>query len=154
WLSFLTLCVLVTWQSPLAQQSPSPVPALTARVIAVGIPGAGAVSPVGAFHPGGPIRDNPKFAAFTESGRILEAKRVLVASTSNYGATRAQMDALEGSVLSIDPDGATIVVPAGFAAKGDQASALNRSVQLFTAQSPAFLNSVTSPGAASALQPS
>src|SRR5262245_1807678 len=153
-LSFLTLCVLVTWQSSSAQQLLSSSPTLTARVIAVGISGAGAVSPVGTFHPGGPIRDDLKFVMFTGPGRILEAKRVLVASTSNFGAPRAQMDASEGSVLSIDPDGATIVVPADFAAAGDQAIALGGRVQLFTAQSPAFLNSVTTPGAISAAQPS
>jgi mono/diheme cytochrome c family protein len=106
------------------------------------------------FHPGGPIRDKPEFAAFTEPGRILDAKRVLVASSSNYGAPLARKDAPEGSVLSIDPDGPIVAIPAGFAARGNQASALDGRVQLFTAQSPAFLNSVTSPGAASASQPS
>src|SRR5262245_39385052 len=150
----LAASVAVTWHSSLAQQSPSPEPALTARVVAVGIRGAGAVAPVGIFHPGGPIRDKPEFAAFTQPGRILEAKRVLVAGTSNYAAPRAQSDAPEGSVLSIDPDGAVIVVPAAFAAAGEQASALNGRGQVFTAQSPAFLNSVTAPAAVSAAQPS
>jgi CxxC motif-containing protein (DUF1111 family) len=153
WLPLVTVGVLVTCQSSVAQQSPDPAPALTARVVAVGIPGAGAVSPVGHFHPGGPIRDNPKFAAFTAPGRILDNKRVLVASSSNFGAPRAQADAPGGAILSIDPDGGTVVVPPAFAVVGDQASAASGRVQLFTAQSPAFLNSVTSPAAASASQP-
>src|SRR5215510_11502672 len=149
----LLVCIVAGWQSLFAQQTPQP-PALTARVVAVGIAGAGAVAPVGTFHPGGPIRDKPEFAAFTQPGRILDAKRILVASSSNFGAPRAHPDVAEGSILSIDPDGATVVVPAGFASAGGQASALNGRVQLFTAQSPAFLNSVTSPNAASASQPS
>ena len=149
--STLSLCI-VTWQPSFAQQSPPP-PALSARVVAVGIVDAGAVSPVGTFHPGGPIRDKPEFAAFTQPGRILDAKRVLVASSSNFGAPRALQDAAEGSILSIDPEGPTIVIPSSFATAGGQASALNGRVALFTAQSPPFLNSVTSPNAASASQP-
>jgi mono/diheme cytochrome c family protein len=153
-LAILSLWLPGTWQPAFAQPSVETTPALTARVVAVGIPGAAAVSPVGIFHPGGPIRDKPDFAAFTQPGRILEAKRVLVTSTSNFGAPRALMTAPEGSVLSLDPEGAMLVVPGSFAAAGGQASALDGRVQLFTAQSPAFLNSVTSPNAASASQPS
>jgi hypothetical protein len=152
WLLVFMASMTVTWQASVAEQSSAP--ALTARIVAVGIRGASAVAPVGVFHPGGPIRDKAEFVAFTQPGRILEAKRVLVTSTSNYGAPRAQTDTPEGSVLSIDPDGAIITVPAAFATAGDQASALGGRVQLFTAQSPAFLNAVTSPGAASASQPS
>ena len=153
-LSLLTICLIVTWQSSLAQQSPGSASALTARVIAVGISGAGAVSPVGAFHPGGPIRDKPEFFTFTQPGRVLDAKRVLVASSSNFGAPRAHQDVAEGSILSIDSEGPTVVVPSRFASAGGQASTLGGRVQLFTAQSPPFLNSVTSPNAASASQPS
>jgi mono/diheme cytochrome c family protein len=149
----LLVCIVAGWQSLFAQQT-SELPALTARVVAVGIAGAGAVAPVGTFHPGGPIHDKPEFVAFTQPGRILDAKRVLVASSSNFGAPRAHRDVAEGSILSIDPDGVTVVVPAGFARAGGQASALDGRVRLFTAQSPPFLNSVTSPNAASASQPS
>jgi mono/diheme cytochrome c family protein len=151
-LQILSLCAVSTWLPSFAQELSAP-PALKARVIAVGLSGAGAVAPVGTFHPGGPIRDKAEFAAFTKAGRVLEAKRVLVASNSNFGAPLALAKSAQGSVLSIDPDGPTIVVPRDFATAGDQASAANGRVQLFTAQSPAFLNSVTSPQAVSASQP-
>src|SRR5712671_1490949 len=127
---------------------------LTARVLAVGIPGASAVAPVGAFHKGGPIHDKPEFAAFTQAGQILDPKRILVTSHSNFGAPLAQKDAAEGAVLSLDPDGPTLVIPKQFATSGKQARALEGRVQLFTAQSPEFLNSIHAPGAASAAYPS
>ena len=152
-LSIVSFCIVATAQTSFAQQKSAPL-ALAARVVAVGIAGAGAVAPVGTFHPGGPIRDKPEFFAFTQPGRILDAKRVLVASSSNFGAPRAHQDEAEGSILSIDPDGATIVIPSRFGSVGGQASALDGRVQLFTAQSAPFLNSVTSPNAASASQPS
>lgn len=44
---------------------------LRARVVAIGIPGVSAVAPVGTFLPGGPIHDNPAFAAFALPGHIL-----------------------------------------------------------------------------------
>lgn len=127
---------------------------LNARIVAVGIPGAGAVAPVGTFHKGGPIHDKPEFAAFTQGGQILDPKRVLVTSHSNFGAPLARTDAAEGAVLSLDPDGPTLVIPKQFATSGKQARALEGRVQLFTAQSPEFLNSVRTPGATSAAYPS
>src|SRR5215510_13270686 len=148
----LLVSIVAGWQSLFAQQTSQP-PALTARVVAVGITGAGAVAPVGTFHPGGPIRDKPEFFAFTQSGRILDPTRVLVASASNFGAPLALAGAPEGAILSIDPNGPPLTVPQGFAKHGDQASIFDGRVQLFTAQSPAFLNAVTTPGAVSAAQP-
>jgi mono/diheme cytochrome c family protein len=145
--AFLLFCLVFWPQFTPAQDI------LTARVVAVGIRGASAVAPVGFFHPGGPIRDKPEFAAFTQPGRVLDPKRVLVASNSNYGAPLAQADAAEGAILSLDPDGETIVVSSNFATAGNQATALDGRLQLFTAQSPAFLNAVRTPGAASAAHP-
>jgi len=127
---------------------------LTARILAVGIPGASAVAPVGTFHKGGPIYDKPEFASFTQPGQILDPKRILVTSHSNFGAPLAQTDAAEGAVLSLDPDGPPLVIPKQFATSGKQARALEGRVQLFTAQSPEFLNSIHTPGAASAAYPS
>lgn len=127
------------------------IPVLTGRLVAVGIPGVGAVSAVGMFHPGGPIHDNPAFREFTQPGAILDPERILVTSTSNFGARLAGKGQQSGAVLSIDPRGsAPILVPPTFAVAGDQASALAGSVMLFTANSPGFLNGVYNPGAVTA----
>ena len=57
-------------------------------------------------------------------------------------------------MLSLDAsDPAVIEVPSGFAAAGNQASALNGRLKLFSAQTPRFLNGVNTPGAATADQP-
>jgi CxxC motif-containing protein (DUF1111 family) len=109
---------------------------------------------VGTFHKGGPIRDKPEFAAFTQPGQVLDPKRILVTSHSNFGAPIALPDAAEGAVLSLDVDGPTLVIPKQFATGGQQDRAVEGRVQLFTAQSPAFLNSIHSPGATSASYPS
>lgn len=66
------------------------VPELPGRVVAVGIPGAGAVSAVGGFHAGSPIADKASFKAFTRAGEILDCERILVASSSSFGAPPAQ----------------------------------------------------------------
>src|SRR5262249_46510444 len=119
---------------------------LRGRIVAIGIPGVSAISPVGTFLPGGPIHDNPDFAAHTLPGEILEAVRILVGSTSNFGAPVADAHVHEGAFLSIDPSGGeTLVIPPRFAAAGDQASALGGRVRLFSAQSPAFLNGINNP---------
>src|SRR5215469_5218253 len=126
---------------------------LRGRVVAIGIPGASAVAPVGTFLPGGPIHDNPALAAFTQPGRVLDPVRILVGSRSNFGAPKANADQAEGALLSIDPrGGTTLAVPPAFAAAGDQASALGGAVQLYTAQSPAFRNGFYNPTAVTANQ--
>src|SRR5262249_30301029 len=87
---------------PAAAPSPAQVSGpttLTGRVVAVGIPGAGAISPVGTFHRGGPIHDWPQFAAFTEPGEMLDPTRILIASTSNFGAPLARTDQAPGAIL-------------------------------------------------------
>ncbi len=58
----------------IAASAPShaePAPALAARVVVVGIPGAGAASAVGAFHAGGPIGEHQEVwgARAGEDGR-------------------------------------------------------------------------------------
>ena len=127
------------------------VAVLSGRVVAVGISEASAISPVGSFLPGGSIHDKPALAAFTQPGRVLDPDRILVGSTSNFGETLANADQLPGSFLSIDPRGTdTIVVPATFAAVGGQVSALGGRLQMFSAQSAAFLNSINTPAAATA----
>ncbi len=77
-------------------------PVLRGRIVAVNIPGASAISAVGTFLPGGPIHDKPAFAAFTQPGKILDPTRILVGSSSNFGAPRANAGQREGSFLSIE----------------------------------------------------
>lgn len=126
-------------------------PALQGRIVAVGIPGASTVTAVGTFLPGGPIHDKPALHAFTAPGQVLDPVRILVGSSSNFGAPLARTDQLPGSFLSIDPTGpATLVVPADFASAGGQASTLGGSVQVFTGNNAAFLNSVADPLAVTA----
>ena len=124
---------------------------VNARIVAVGIPGVSAISQIGAFLPGGPIHDSPAFAAYTQPGRVLDPARILVGSTSNFGEPPANPGQRPGSFLSIDPRSAGIlVIPPGFAAGGGQASALGGLVQMYSSQSPAFLNSIHNPLAATA----
>jgi hypothetical protein len=128
---------------------------LDGRVLVTGVPGASAVAPIGTFLPGGPIHDNPVLAAFTQPGRVLDPRRLLVASRSNFGAPRANRDQSEGALLSIDPTVAkSLAVPSKFASAGDQASAFGGAVQLYTAQSPAWLNGFYNPTAVTANQAS
>jgi hypothetical protein len=142
------LCILP------AKAADSSVPVLSGRLVAVGIPGVGGVSAVGTFHPGGPIHDKPAFRPFTQPGAILDPERILVTSTSNFGAPAARAEQPDGAVLSVDPRGdAPILLPPAFAAGGGQASALAGRVMLFTANSPAFLNRVYNPGAVTADYP-
>jgi hypothetical protein len=123
---------------------------LRGRIIAVGIPGASAISAVGTFLAGGPIHDDPAFAAYAQPGRILDPVRSLVGSRSNFGAPVANSDQYEGAFLSIDPGGTeALVIPPGFAAAGGQ-SVLGGAVQMYSAQSPAFLNSINTPTAKTA----
>jgi hypothetical protein len=127
---------------------------LTARVVAVGIPGAGTVAAVGRFLPGGPINDNPSFQAYTGPGKVLQAERILVGSASNFGAAKAVESDMPGSILSIDPTAPEVLrVPLDFARSGDQATTAAGRIQLYSAQAAAFLNRVTSPQAATAGDP-
>jgi hypothetical protein len=132
---------------------PDEWPVSHARVIATGIPGAGAVSEVGDFLTGSPFHDKPALAAFTLPGQVLDPKRVLVASTSNFGAALARSSDPEGSILSIDTSGKPFNVPASFASAGGQASALNGTVQIYASQNASFLNSITEPQAVTAAFP-
>jgi len=119
---------------------------VTADVVATGIPGAGAIMQVGTFQTGGPLRDNGVLiAGTTDPGGVLDRTRLFVASTSNFGASRAIADQPEGSILSIDVSGSRVDVPATFAASTSVANphpSAESAVMLYTAQNPAFINSV------------
>lgn len=117
------------------------------QIVATGIPGASAITQIGTFHRGGPFVEKPSFAAETLPGQVLAPARLLVASTSNFSAPPA-LPSPEGSILSLDVSGATpVAVPPSFAAGGGQATAAGGAVILYSAQSPAFLNSIKNPGA-------
>ena len=155
------LCIAITART-LGQAPPlssaggtQDVAAVTATVVATGIPGAGAITQIGTFHQGGPFVERPLFAVETQSGHVLDPARLFVASTSNFGAPLARPDEAEGSILSIDVTGPPVAVPSGFASAGGQASAVDGHVILYAAQSPAFLNSVNgNTGAVTASLPS
>lgn len=146
----VVLCfTLATRASDLATEQ------ISGRLVAVGIPGAGAVSVVGAFHPGSPIHDKAAFRALTEPGAVLDPKRILVASTSNFGAPPPRNDYPPGTILSIDSQSATtLVLPPAFAAAGGQARTLDGRVVVYTAQTAHFLNRVHNPRAVTAELPS
>jgi hypothetical protein len=120
--------------------------ALRGRIVAVGIPGASSVSAVGTFLPGGPIAKPPS-NAFTQAGQVLDPVRILVGSTSNFGAPLARTDQRPGTFLSIDPNGPTVIIPPDFASAGGQASSNGGRVQVYTANNAAFLNSIKNPNA-------
>ena len=69
---------------------------LTATVVAMGIPGAGAIAQAGTFHKGGPFAPGGVLAA--ASHPVLDRTRLLVASTSNFGAPLARPLEAPGSI--------------------------------------------------------
>lgn len=123
-----------------------------AIVVATGIRGANAITQIPHFLRSSPLHDNPVKAAFTLPGRVLDPNRILVTSTSNYGASLGNVDEYPGSVLSIDPSAGVVAVPADFAAAGGQASGAEGAVQVYTANNAAFLNGVYNPSAATAAE--
>src|SRR5690349_21110147 len=56
------------------------------RIVAVGIPGASAITPVGKFVPTGPIPTLANLKPFIQPGQVLDPVRILVGSNSNFGA--------------------------------------------------------------------
>jgi hypothetical protein len=124
-----------------------------ARVVAVDIPGASAISQVGTFLDasqgacgGSPIPTH--FASYILPGAVADPNRILVSSQSNFGAPLLTGVGQEGSILSIDPNSpAVLSVPATFASSGGQASTLNGAVQMFAANSADWLNGINNPGA-------
>jgi len=134
-----------TWQAARAQA----IKQVKARVVATGIPGASAISQVGTFLNNAAACARPiptLFPQYIKTGAVLDPNRILVGSVSNFGAPGSLGQ--DGSFLSIDPSGSGILkVPPNFAQSGDQASALGGAVQMFSAISPHWLNSVNNPSA-------
>jgi hypothetical protein len=138
------------WQAARAE----PIPHIKARVIAWDIPGASAIAQVGTFlnDPTACARPIPTlFSSFIQPHAVLDPNRILVGSRSNFGAPLADGVGPEGSFLSIDPSEREVLfIPRDFAQSGDQASALEGAVQMFSANSPHWLNSVNNSGAKTA----
>lgn len=142
-----------SWQEARAQA----IINLPARVVAVNIPGASTIAQIGTFvnggtlMPGGCANPSPiptKFTSYTLPGNMLDPTRLLVGSTSNFGAPRTMGVGQQGSFLSIDPSALNILdVPKKFASSGNQASTLNGAVQMFSANSPTWLNGINNPSA-------
>jgi hypothetical protein len=132
------------------------VTSIDARVIAENIPGASAISQVGTFlnNPVPPACAHPiptLFPSYIQPGAVLDPKRILVGSQSNFGAPLAMNVGQEGSFLSIDPSGPGVLsVPRDFAESGVQSSTLGGALQMFSANSPHWLNAVNNPGASTA----
>ena len=150
----LTLVIISSAQSRhpalAANGGPDDPVSIHADVVATGIPGAGAIAQIGKFHTGGPFHDNAAFAPSTQPGRVLDGRRLFVASSSNFGAPLARPLDAPGAILSIDVSGGAespVAVPADFARSGGQASAEGGKVILYTAQSPPFTNGVRNPNA-------
>jgi hypothetical protein len=128
-------------------------PALHGRVVAINVPGASAIAQIGTFLnvPPPDACANPipsKFPSFIQPGAVLDPNRLLVGSRSNFGAPLPSGVGKEGSFLSIDPNGEGVLsVPPNFAVSGDQASTLGGAVQMFSANSPRWLNGVNNPAA-------
>ena len=136
-------------RTPQWQAAPEhPITNVNARVIAIDIPGASAISQVGTFlnNPVPPACAHPiptTFPSYIQPGAVLDPNRILVGSRSNFGAPLAIGAGAEGSLLSIDPSGKDILrVPRKFAESGDQSSTLGGAVQMFSANSPSWSNSV------------
>ena len=140
------------WQAARAQE----ITSIKARIIATNIPGASSISQVGTFlnNPVPPACAHPiptLFASFIQPGAVLDSKRILVGSRSNFGAPLAIGVGTEGSFLSIDPSRpSSLSVPPSFAQSGVQASTLGGAVQMFSANSPGWLNAVNNSGASTA----
>src|SRR5215813_9935076 len=148
-----------TWEAAQAQE----IVQIQARVIATNIPGASAISQVGTFLLNTPPLamcnatvpfPSPiptSFSSFIKPGAVLDPNRMLVGSGSNFGAPLAIGVGTEGSFLSIDPSGpGSLSVPPNFAQSAVQASTLGGAVQMFSANSPHWLNGVNNSGASTA----
>jgi len=118
------------WQAARAQT----IANINARVIAINIPGASAISQVGTFLPGPPTPfgqctlPHPiptLFPSYIQPGAVLDPNRIPVGSSSNFGTPLATGVGQEGALLSIDLIGPGVLsVPPNFAQSGDQASTL------------------------------
>jgi hypothetical protein len=140
-----TLVSQAEWQEAKADTG------IDARIVAVNISGASALAQIGTFlnDPTACAHPIPTlFPSYIQPGAVLDPSRILVGSASNFRAPLPASGGLEGSLLSIDPSGTrTLIVPTGLDANSNQKAVLGGAVQMFSANSPHWLNSVNNPGA-------
>ena len=91
---------------------------IRAQVVAKGIPGAGAITQIGTFHRGSPIHDKATLNPAIAPGMVLDPARLLVASSSSFGATLARPDEAPGGVLSLDVNHGLVTVAPDLATAG------------------------------------
>src|SRR5262245_12385530 len=155
-LGILTLAAGIAVCGGGATRAAETIAQVDARVIAINIPGASAIAQVGTFlGPTAPVPPSFPFSCtlpspipgfmngdFIKTGAVLDPNRILVGSSSNFGATPAIGVGQEGSFLSINPSATSIIsVPANFAASGLQGPP-GGAVQMFSANSPNWLNGI------------
>ena len=101
------------------------------------------------------MHDKREFAATTEPGEMLDPTRLLVASTSNFGAPRCPRRlGARGAILSLATDARRRWrCRAEFASRACRQATLDGAVQLYTAQAPSFLNRFPNPEADTADMP-
>jgi hypothetical protein len=143
-----------TESSDLSLRSPFLVFPIRAQVVAQGIPGAGAITQVGTFHRGSPIHDKAALNPSIAPGMVLDPARLLVASSSSFGATLSRPGEAPGAVLSLDVGHGLVTVAPDLAVAGGQAASADGLARIYANQDPAFLNSVNNPAAATAALPS
>ncbi|HVV49193.1 MAG TPA: di-heme oxidoredictase family protein [Polyangia bacterium] len=136
--------------SDLSLHDPTFKEALRAQVVAQGIPGAGAITQVGTFRPNSPINNKPALAAFAAPGKVLDPVRLLVASSSSFGATLSRPAEAPGAILSLDVSQGLVTVAPDLAVAGGQASSADGRAQIYANQDAAFLNSINNPSAVTA----
>jgi hypothetical protein len=127
---------------------------IRAQVVAQGIPGAGAITQVGTFHRGSPIHDKATLTPTIAPGMVLDPARLLVASSSSFGATLSRPAEAPGAVLSLDVNHGLVTVAPDLATAGGQAASADGLARIYANQDAPFLNSVNNPAAATAALPS
>ena len=138
----------------LALREPFLVPPIHAQVVAQGIPGAGAITQIGTFHRGSPIHDKANLNPSIAPGMVLDPQRLLVASSSSFGATLSRPAEGPGGVLSLDVTHGLVTVAPDLATAGGQAASADGLAQIYANQDAAFLNSINNPTAVTAALPS
>jgi hypothetical protein len=143
-----------TETSDLSFRDPFLMAPVRAQVVAQGIPGAGAITQVGTFHRGNPLHDKATLNPSSAPGMVLDPARLLVASSSSFGATLSRPAEAPGAVLSLDVTHGLVTVAPDLARAGGQAASADGLAQIYANQDAPFLNSVNNPTAATAALPS